>query len=833
MNKLFEIQTEDVELCWRAPVKSVSKVSDGCNEVSGHLVVRELRAGVELTHVWRTAVPESIACIPDLTVGPRLHEQTDYRVYARSKAGKRIDLLHADPNIRKGLVTEDDGRLIFGTINFQSEVGFSKFALTVDGKPEFEFELEVFPTKLDYKSDYEQLVAETQDYVSGLVFEYLRSTYKLSVPLLEKQSSTVEWLLLLNLVVKDLERACAFISHRPVRGFTRERQTVNADKVKRLDSMVRKSIHRGSGAGCESDFIIGLPVRERLPSLKAGATLDTPEHRWIAMQLRRIRDRLIALRSNELGKAHKTERRLKIINDLRSLEQRILMLQQIEPFKISSESPPVGFASLQLLSAPGYSECYRACNMLSLGLQIEGGPVNLSLKEISLLYEYWCFLTVVDLLSKATGGQVPVSQLVRATSNGLEIQLKKGKESIVRIEQGDGRRIEVTYNKSISGDQILIPQQPDIMISLEEADWPTLRLLLDAKYRVSFDDRYLARYREPGPDEDAVNVLHRYRDAILESNTESTIGRPKRSIIQAAALFPYQETIPHSYRDSRLWESLDRLGIGAIPLLPGCKQYLEEWITALFSSGGWSIADQAIRHQAAERSDDWRIAASEPVLIGVLNAGAPAEHLSWIVNTKCYYMPLLRSHPRQLFVKHVAIYSPSAIRKPGAVTHRAKVSGIEVKPRSQIVTSWPSGRPGDELQVVYQLESLELMREPVLNLADDGKGRRVSSHRWASRLSLERARTLSELFLESEPEWRLYEQLRASGIMFKLVPAAPNSQTDVDSSWRTWFEFEGGMRVRHAGANGFRLESIGMEPLFFPSVQLVVEYIRSVWSRLG
>ena len=37
-------------------------------------------------------------------------------------------------------------------------------------------------------------------------------------------------------------------------------------------------------------------------------------------------------------------------------------------------------------------EAYRACLVLSLGLRIEGGPLALSVKDLSLLYEYWCYL---------------------------------------------------------------------------------------------------------------------------------------------------------------------------------------------------------------------------------------------------------------------------------------------------------------------------------------------------------------------------------------------------------------------------------------------------------
>ncbi|MBX9721872.1 MAG: restriction endonuclease-like protein [Candidatus Obscuribacterales bacterium] len=830
MNKLFHIETENVELTWRTPERKEHKLVLGIGEQSGHLKITLRTKAGRLISVWRAGVPETIAYDADLTVGPQLHEQTDYKIFVRSKSDKRISLHHADPNISNSLVSEDAGKLVFGSINFRSEVGFSQFTVNVEGEPEFDFVIEVFPTKLDYKSDYEQLVAETQDYIAGLVFEYLRSTYRLSLPVLEKQSSTLEWLLLLQMVVKDLERAANFVAHHPVRGLVRDPQSTKAEKIKRLDPHVRRAVQRGAGSGAMVE-IDDLQVRQYLPNRRTTFTLDTPEHRWISTQLKRIREKLVSIRLHELDREGSqrreklSPRKQKLVSELTSLEQRILQIQQLEPFKENQESPPPGFASLQLLSSPGYRECYRACNMLSLGLQIEGGPLNLSLKEISTLYEYWCFLTLIYLLSEQTGEPIPVEKLVKAKHSGLEILLKTGKESTIVFKQKSGRRIKVMYNKPIHGDLILVPQRPDILITLDGPNWPTLSLLLDAKYRVRFDEDYIKQYGAPGPDIDAVNVLHRYRDAILESKGDSIDGRPKRTIIQASAIFPFRDSSESSFRNSKLWQSIDKLGIGAIPLLPGNKDYFKEWLLTVLEHGGWSIADQAIAHAATERAQDWRVAASEAVLIGVLKPEISEQHLNWIIDNRYYYMPLFKSHPRQLAVKFVAIYSPSPLRKPGAVTHLARVTDIDVQPRDKIDTPWNASRESTELCVVYELEPLETLVRPIENRMNDGKGRRFSQSRWTTRLALERATVLSELFLESEPEWRLFEELQEANVPFCLEPGQPQSLSLEDPNWRTWFVFEHDIKARYAGLHGFLLKNSLGEQSFVATIGDVVSIL--------
>src|SRR5688572_28942828 len=102
--------------------------------------------------------------------------------------------------------------------------------------------------------------------------------------------------------------------------------------------------------------------------------------------------------------------------------------------------PPANFATLKLLSAPGYREAYRSILILTLGLRLIGGPVRLSLKDISALYEYWCYLKIVQTVAEFADSQVPLSQLIRPDHNGLRILLQKGRETVVKFVLSTGRQ---------------------------------------------------------------------------------------------------------------------------------------------------------------------------------------------------------------------------------------------------------------------------------------------------------------------------------------------------------------------------------------------------------
>jgi hypothetical protein len=114
-------------------------------------------------------------------------------------------------------------------------------------------------------------------------------------------------------------------------------------------------------------------------------------------------------------------------------------------------------------------------------------------------------------------------------------------------------------------------------------DGSAARVVLDAKYRVTADPEYVERYGSPGPPEDALNVLHRYRDAIVRPGNGPG---PERIVGRAAALFPFREAELGAFGASRLWRSLDGLGVGAIPLLPGSTEYLEAWVGTILDGGG-------------------------------------------------------------------------------------------------------------------------------------------------------------------------------------------------------------------------------------------------------
>ena len=501
-----------------------------------------------------------------------LFEETDYTLFIQSKSVAPLRLHHRDPVLIGGLVSSDEGRIHHGVINFGSQVGESRFVVDVNRVPVAAFAVEVFPSKLDYRRDYEALRDDVQDIAADLVLEYLRATSMPGAATRSRSSGRLGWLLLLRHLVDELEQALLYIAQQPQWAAQRIVEEHRADRIRRPDAALRRAITRGRGRGAwQQGTDAGLPVRERLPGARGRYTLDTPEHRWLAARLALLCARLADLHAEEKRRPP-SARQQQVCVDLETLHHRLGRLGRLRIFEEATGEPPQD-PPWRLLTASGYREAYRACLRLQQGVHLGGGPLALSLKEVHLLYEYWCFLTLVRLVAAQTGHREPLRRLLAVSYQGLRVRLRKGRAQTITFPLADGRRVAMTYNPRFGGPGYLVPQQPDILLTVYQRDGRPRRYVLDAKYRLDASPSYRQRYGLPGPPTEALNTLHRYRDAIQDKQQ-----RPRRAVEQVVALFPYREDDPGLFEKSRHHRMLREIGVGAIPLLPGSTVYLAAWL---------------------------------------------------------------------------------------------------------------------------------------------------------------------------------------------------------------------------------------------------------------
>jgi len=96
--------------------------------------------------------------------------------------------------------------------------------------------------------------------------------------------------------------------------------------------------------------------------------------------------------------------------------------------------------------------------------------------------------------------------------------------------------------------------------------------------------------------------------------------------------------------------------------------------------------------------------------------------------------------------------------------------------------------------------------------------------RWTTRLGLERAQTVNEIALETEPEWRLYEWLRATRQDYRIVLDPPKVQESSNPKGRVWFCLHTGERIRFDGVNGFLRKSVEGQQEYFTLHELIEQH---------
>ena len=216
-----------------------------------------------------------------------------------------------------------------------------------------------------------------------------------------------------------------------------------------------------------------------------------------------------------------------------------------------------------------YSRFDKLARLICGGLSLETGSIPIGVKDTPLLYEYWCFIKIVQIMRARY--ELGSQSVVKTNRFKTTVTLTKGQASALHFHHAEtGKKFIIVYNRLFSR-LPTIAQKPDNVIQLASAE---KMYVLDAKYRVQFDTKYLEQYGGPGPTTDDINNMHRYRDAIVLPHPSKPNEFAKGAVIGAAVLFPLPAD--QHYRDHKFYRSMELVEIGGIPFMPGTTKFLEE-----------------------------------------------------------------------------------------------------------------------------------------------------------------------------------------------------------------------------------------------------------------
>lgn len=403
-----------------------------------------------------------------ITTQPLFYEYQSYEMIIENEAGKVLEFWHQSPLIRDKIrPLGRSGKLYTGVVNFAGEIGYSDFEILLDGKPYLKFTIEIFPTKINYRKDYNELMMDITNEVYELAFDFIKRTYQ-GASLNQKQNkdATVFYSILRQLYDPFIQ-ALDQLMLRPHHQLHKVSEVVPANKVKRTNRDTIKWLRKNQREIIKKD---GGYCINRALTVKKEITHDTNENRFVKFIVSSIRQRILNVKNHYEKLARVTDSALMdtFQGMIRGIDARLHtdFLNQVGEFDSRSSM------SLVFLIAPAYRSLYHYYLMLNQGLNLTGDLFQISTKDLPALYEYWCFIKLNAILK--TKYELKAQSIIKVNKNRLFVTLKKGAESRVRyLNRHNGEELILAYNPK-SHALPTVTQKPDNVLTLKKKKtaWP-------------------------------------------------------------------------------------------------------------------------------------------------------------------------------------------------------------------------------------------------------------------------------------------------------------------------------------------------------------------------
>ncbi len=676
---------------------------------------------------------------------PLFFEQQRYEIVIEPEEGHKVEFWHENYNIRKNVTPV--GRksdMLSGVINFGNEIGMSDLVVLVDGKSYLKLTIEIFPSKIGYKDDYKAIVADVTAEVYNLVFDFLKKTYDSFDISANKQSSPVEFFAIIRRIYDEFLSAADMVIAKPHHMLETEHVVLPNHKIKRTDNGTLRWLEKHPDRTIRSGDRV---MVERALAVKKHVTYDTKENCLTKYMLQSTVKRLEYFKRQYLKLSRDT--------DLAVVDQIDIMINSIQRryntgfLKEVEAAPAKSGMSLVFSMAPGYRDLYRCYLLLQHGLSVTGSVFNVSVKDLAVLYEYWCFIKLNSLMKARY--ELLSQDIIKVSSNGLFVSLIKGQRSRVRYRNPEnGEVITLSYNpKEVSG--VTVPQKPDNVLSLKKKGAQVdYEYVFDAKYKINpamEGSTYQKMYKTPGPQEDDINTMHRYRDAIVYQSDASPF---ERTMFGAYVLFPYKSQ--EEYRNHHFYQSIEQVNIGGLPFLPSTTELVTEMLDELISDSPESAFERATLPTGIEDrlvKVDWT---NRDVLIGTLRSNA---QLQVCLEKNFYYIPANLVKDENLPIHYVALFqTPRIFSDKAGIHYYGEVLRTALVRRKNIhEVPQTHGNP-DDLYYRFQIKEWILMERPILP-KESG-----FVYEFTNMFLMENVEYVPELLLRSEEEYRFYTELK-------------------------------------------------------------------------
>lgn len=489
--------------------------------------------------------------------------------------------------------------ILAGFINYKNEIGRSEIQIIYKVDKEtraFRFGFEVLSTKLDYHEHWRTIVEDIEREYRMLSLDYMRRTFHGFSPDQNGEHPDIVWWSVFEGEQQKFIKACKSIINRPRHRLHGEEVYLRADKLKQTPHNIENRLaeHRKEPAYLYR-------VEQHILSN------DTQENRFLKFALHQISKRYEDLRQRiEAVKTASGTMKSAMLATSETLKR----LQHHPFFRTIGRFKGISQESMVLQKATGYSQVYRTWNLLRRAYSLNDGLYRLQTKDIATLYEIWCFIEVSHIVKAQLHlDDEDVEHRNRMEMNGIfSWELGKGEHSRILFRKDGVELAELVYNPKNAdkeNDNVgmkdlvvpTVPQKPDIVLQLTKNDLQQgmkMTYLFDAKYRIEGKDKGV-----DVPPEDAINQMHRYRDAIYYKDYDA--NALKKEVIGGYILFP-GDGEPNDVAVSKFYKTIKEVNIGAFPLRPKDvenRKLLENFIDELIHTKSYETITHVIPQKGA------------------------------------------------------------------------------------------------------------------------------------------------------------------------------------------------------------------------------------------
>ena len=489
--------------------------------------------------------------------------------------------------------------ILAGFINYKNEIGRSEIQIIYKVDKEtrkFRFGFEVLSTKLDYHEHWRTIVEDIEREYRMLSLDYMRRTFHGFSPDQNGKHPDIVWWSVFEEEQQKFIKACKSIIDRPRHRLHGEEVYLRADKLKQTHHNIENRLaeHRKEPA-----YLYW--VEQHILSN------DTQENRFLKFALHQISKRYEDLRQRiEAVKTASGTMKAAMLATSETLKR----LQHHPFFRTIGRFKGISQESMVLQKATGYSQVYRTWNLLRRAYSLNDGLYRLQTNDIATLYEIWCFIEVSHIVKAQLHlDDEDVEHRNRMEMNGIfSWELGKGEHSRILFRKDGVELAELVYNPKNAdkeNDDVCmkdlvvptVPQKPDIVLQLTKNDLQQgmkMTYLFDAKYRIDGKDKGV-----DVPPEDAINQMHRYRDAIYYKDYDA--NALKKEVIGGYILFP-GDGEPNYVAVSKFYKTIKEVNIGAFPLRPKDvenRKLLENFIDELIHTKSYETIAHVIPQKGA------------------------------------------------------------------------------------------------------------------------------------------------------------------------------------------------------------------------------------------